>query len=258
MLLVRFLYNDSDIRYGILEAETILTLKESFNVELDIDNYHKFIHTNIDASKVTFLPPCEPTKIVGIALNYQGVSGASVKVEEPLAFIKSTNTLAVNHTNIYINSAFPTWGECELAVVIKRQAKNVNYGDTSDYILGYLPANDITSENYNGRDHHLARSKSADGFCPVGRYIDLDYKYRNKTIKGFQNNILIREGNTNDMIFSVEKIIEWLTSWMTLYPGDIILTGAPPRVRGKQFLESGDSYSVNVEGFESLSIRVES
>ena len=112
------------------------------------------------------------------------------------------------------------------------------------------------TDAYSGRDHHLARSKSADGFCPVGKFIDLDYQYQNKKIQGYQNNILIREGNTNEMIFSIDKIISWLSSWMTLNPGDIILTGAPKRVCEKKFLKSGDLYTVRLEGFDELTTHV--
>ena len=88
------------------------------------------------------------------------------------------------------------------------------------------------------------------------RLIIGDFQYKNKKIQGYQNDVLIRDGNTNNMVYSIEKIIEWLSSWMTLNPGDIILSGAPPRVRKKQFLKSGDIYSVQLEGFDDLNIRV--
>ena len=190
MFLCRFLYNDLNPKYGLIDDCKIFILNSSFNIELDYIYYKDFITDEVNISDVQFIPPCLPSKIVGIALNYPGVGEIKSGLDEPLAFIKGLNTLVLDDFVLDLPPHIMAWGECELAVVIKRQAKNVNYGDTSDYILGYLPANDITSENYNGRDHHLARSKSADGFCPVGRYIDLDYKYRNKTIKGFQNNIL--------------------------------------------------------------------
>jgi 2-keto-4-pentenoate hydratase/2-oxohepta-3-ene-1,7-dioic acid hydratase in catechol pathway len=256
MYLSRFIFNDHNPKYGLIDDSKIFILNNSFNIELDYIYYKDFITDEVDISGVQFLPPCEPSKIVGIALNYPGVAESNSDLEEPLVFIKGLNTLVLDNVVLDLSPAIMAWGECELAAVIKHKVKNISSDSVHKSILGFMPANDITCNNLYKRDHHLARSKSADGFCPVGKYIDLDYQYCNKKIQGYQNNILIREGNTDDMIFSIEKIIEWLSTWMTLNPGDIILTGAPPRVREKQFLKPGDLYSVRVEGFDNLNLKV--
>ena len=73
-----------------------------------------------------------------------------------------------------------------------------------------------------------------------------------KEILAFHNDILLREGNTNQMIWNPERIIIWLSTWMTLYPGDIIITGTPSRVRDRLFLKDGDTYTVKIEGFPDL------
>jgi len=256
MHLCRFLYNDSNPNYGLLEGNTIFRLNNSFNVSLDCVYYKDYIAESVKISDVKFLPPCEPTKIVGIALNYPGVAENSSYIDEPLVFIKGLNALALSDNKLDLLPSINAWGECELAIVIKHELKNININSVHEGILGFMPANDITCSNFHGRDHHLARSKSSDGFCTVGKYIDIDYEYHNKKIVAFQNNILIRKGNSDEMIFSVEKIVQWLSTWMTLKPGDIILTGAPPRVREKQFLKSGDTYSVRIEGFDDLNTEV--
>jgi len=256
MHLCRFLYNDSIPYYGLLEEDCIFRFNSSFNISLDCVYYKDYIAETLKISDVKFLPPCEPTKIIGIALNYPGVGENNTTNDEPLVFIKGLNTLALSDDNLDLLPTINAWGECELAIVIKHELKNINISTVHEGILGFMPANDITCSNFHGRDHHLARSKSADGFCTVGKYINIDYEYHNKKILAFQNNILIREGNSNEMIFSVEKIVQWLSTWMTLEPGDIILTGAPQRVRKKQFLKSGDIYSVRIEGFEDLNTEV--
>jgi len=256
MFLCRFLYNDLNPKYGLIDGCKIFILNSSFNIELDYIYYKDFITDEVNISDVQFLPPCLPSKIVGIALNYPGVGEIKSGLDEPLAFIKGLNTLVLDDFVLNLPPHIMAWGECELAAVIKHKVKNISSDKVHESILGFMPANDITCNNFYKRDHHLARSKSADGFCPVGKYIDLDYQYHNKKIQGYHNNILIREGNTDDMIFSIEKIIRWLSTWMTLNPGDIILSGAPPRVRDKQFLKSGDLYSVKVEGFDDLNTEV--
>ena len=256
MYLCRFLYDDINPKYGLMHDKKIFILSSSFNIELDYIDYKNLIIGEVDISKISFLPPCEPSKIVGIALNYLGVGEEKNNPDEPLVFIKGLNSLVLDDISLNLNSSYSTWGECELAAVIKHKLKDISSNKVLKNILGFMPANDITCNNFQNRDHHLARSKSADGYCPVGKYIDLDYQYKNKKIQGYQNNILIREGNTDDMIFSIEKTIEWLSTWMTLNPGDIILSGAPPRVREKLFLKSGDIYSVKLQGFDDLNVRV--
>ena len=115
--------------------------------------------------------------------------------------------------------------------------------------------NDISCSNVDNRDHHLARSKSADNFCPVGEYIDTTYDHKNKFIRAYHNDQLLRDGNTSEFIWSPSKIIFELSKWMTLNPGDLILTGAPKRVRDRQFLEHGDEYRIEIEGLPILSNR---
>ena len=256
MYLCRFLYNDIHPKYGLLDGSKIFSLNNLFHIELDFNFIKDFISDEVNASDVKFLPPCEPSKIIGIALNYPGVGEINSNLDEPLVFIKGLNSLVLDNVPLVLKSSDMAWGECELAAVIKHKVKNIKSNTVLDSILGFMPANDITCNNFGNRDHHLARSKSVDGFCPVGKFIDLDYQYKNKKIQGYQNDILIRDGNTNNMVYSIEKIIEWLSSWMTLNPGDIILTGAPPRVREKQFLRPDDTYSVRIEGFDNLNIRV--
>lgn len=192
------------------------------------------------------------SKIVALAINFRGATGLTATITEPLVFLKSSNAITGNNAKIKLPFSEKTWGESELAAVIKKPSKNVPLNEAQDCILGYLPANDVSCDNIESWDHHLARSKSADGFCPLGDYIDTDYDPRNKIIRAYHNDVLLREGNTNSMIWPFPKIIHWLSQWMTLYPGDIVLSGAPPRVGEKLFLKPGDSFRVEIEGLKPL------
>ena len=93
-------------------------------------------------------------------------------------------TIVLNYdSKVKLPKKHKTWGEAELGVVIKKKCKQINIKNVNNYILGFIPANDITCDNYENIDHHLAFSKSADGFCPVGEYIDTEYKYNNKNLE---------------------------------------------------------------------------
>ena len=76
--------------------------------------------------------------------------------------------------------------------------------------------------------------------------------FKNKKILAYHNDILLRKGNTDEMIWNPEQIIIWLSSWMTIYPGDLVITGTPSRVRDRLYLKSGDTYTVRIEGFPDL------
>ncbi|MBT7901700.1 MAG: hypothetical protein HN601_12250 [Candidatus Marinimicrobia bacterium] len=234
--------------YGIIESGLIHPITDSpysNDFTIDRDNPLAF-------DPKLLLAPCKPSKIIALAINYQGATGQTEDMSEPLVFIKASNCVVSCNNNVKIAFSSETWGESELGVVIKKETKNISSDQIRNHILGYVPVNDVSCENVDGRDHHLARSKSADGYCPMGHWIDTEYKYQGKKIEAYHNKTLIRSGRTDDMIWDPEKIIVWLSSWMTLYPGDVISTGAPVRTRDRLYLKNGDTYTVHIEGFPDL------
>jgi len=245
-------YKDSKLNklnYGILKNDLVHPL-----IGTPFDNSMKYDTSRdpLHYEESILAAPCEPTKVIALAINYQGATGQTSDMSEPLVFLKSSNTVVdVNHA-VELPFKSNTWGESELGVVIRKRVKKIVEAEVRDYILGYVPANDVSCDNVDSRDHHLARSKSADGFCPLGHYIDTDYDFRNKTILAYHNEILLRQGNTDAMIWNPEKIVAWLSNWMTLYPGDVVITGAPSRVRDRLFLHDGDTYTVAIEGFPKM------
>jgi 2-keto-4-pentenoate hydratase/2-oxohepta-3-ene-1,7-dioic acid hydratase in catechol pathway len=250
MKIIRYKNNNlNSDSYGIIESNTIYPIIGTpYTQELNINrDYAIPLDLNL------LLVPCKPTKVVALAINYQGATGQTVKMSEPLVFLKSTNAIVPCNHKVKLPFTSNTWGEAELGVVMKNTTSpKVSASNVKEYILGYTYANDISSDNVEDRDHHLARSKSADGFCPVGQFIDTDYAYQNKEILAYHNDILLREGNTDQMIWNPERIIVWLSTWMTLYSGDIIITGTPSRVRDRLFLKDGDTYTVKIEGFPDM------
>ena len=125
-----------------------------------------------------------------------------------------------------------------------------------EYILGYTIANDITTSYKNNHDHHLALSKSLDNYCPIANFIETNFNYKNKIIEGFHNGILIRKANTSKLILNPSEILSHLSSFITLYPGDLILTGAPPRVTSRKYLKKNDSYKVKISNLGSITINI--
>jgi len=194
----------------------------------------------------------KPSKIIGIAVNYEGATGLDDTMSEPLIFLKGSNTFLNNNEKIKIPFNLPCWGEVELGVVISKKAKNISIDEVESYILGYTIVNDITIKNIDNRDHHLARSKSVDNFCPVLDTLDTSFIPKDQKLKAFHNGILLREGKISDMIWSPEKIVSEVSHWMTLEKGDLILTGTPPRVKERMFLKNNDTFLCEIEGLGKL------
>nr|WP_051275389.1 fumarylacetoacetate hydrolase family protein [Aestuariibacter salexigens] len=170
----------------------------------------------------------------------------------PLVFIKANNAFNPSNHEVKIDIGLRTWGEPELAIVIGKPVYRVAQDAASQYIAGYTLANDVTCDDPDGRDHHLARSKSADGFCPILPFYDDCFQPDEQKITAFHNGELLRSAVLSDMIWNPAKIVSELSQWMTLEAGDIVLTGAPPRVRDRLFIQPGDIYRCEIEHLGSL------
>lgn len=209
---------------------------------------------------VTWLPPLNPTRqprtIFALGLNYADHAKelAFKAPEEPLVFLKSPSALTGHRqtTRRPANVAFMHY-ECELAIVVGRDAKRVKRDDAYDFIDGYTVAND-----YAVRDHlenwyrPNLRAKNRDGATPLGPW----FVDRNDiadpmalALSTTVNGKLTQSGNTKDMIFDVPFLIEYFSSFMTLRPGDLILTGTPDGVVDCQ---PGDVIVTEIEGVGAL------
>lgn len=249
MKIIRFKYK-KETYYGTLEDNAVYMSNIS---PYEVDSFKNSVNFKhpIDINEVEFLNPIKPSKIIGIAENYHKKGKVVSKEYEPLVFLKAPNTLSIQ-SKIKKPFNLNAWGESELGVVIGKKIQNISKSNVSDSILGFALTNDITISNIHNRDHHLARSKSIDNFCPISKFIDTKFRYNNKIISSYHNGILLRKASTNKMIWNIEEIISNISKWMTLEAGDLILTGAPPRVRDRMFIKNGDVFTVMIEGLGKM------
>jgi 2-keto-4-pentenoate hydratase/2-oxohepta-3-ene-1,7-dioic acid hydratase in catechol pathway len=205
---------------------------------------------------VRLAAPCAPTKVVAVAINYKEATGATAGMKEPLVFLKSPE--GVIGPGEAIRCPFRgvrVWGEPEIAVVIGRRLSGASVRTARRGIFGYTIANDVSAHNVQGWDHHLARSKAADTFCPLGPWIDTRFEPGDHRIEGWHNDVLLRRGRAGDRLWKDAALIAWLSRWMTLNPWDVVLTGTPPRTRDRLFLREGDTFACEVEGLGRLENR---
>jgi len=200
-----------------------------------------------------------PGKIIAVGLNYRDHAKELRMAipKEPVIFLKP-NTTVIGHLDdiIYPKGSSQIDYEAELAVIIKKTARNISKQDHKQFVLGYTCANDITARDLQKRDVQWTRAKSFDTFCPLGPVVTDEIDPENVRIRLFLNGQLKQDSSTANMIFNVGDIISFISSVMTLLPGDVILTGTPVGVGS---MKAGDSVEVEVEGIGKLknNVRVE-
>ncbi|MBI1870513.1 MAG: fumarylacetoacetate hydrolase family protein [Chlamydiae bacterium] len=247
MRLVRYKSNEGHPEYGCVEGSDVYRVSGDPLVKVE----RKEKVGTLDL--VSLLAPCRPNKILAIAINFPGIDGYSSMMNEPLVFLKSsTSVCGPGEAVINPFPALPWWGEAELAVVIKKPLKNILENQVREGILGFTIGNDVTVENVDHRDHHLARSKCPDQFCPIGPWIDTDFDPSDCLIEAIQNGEVIRRARSSAQVWQWPKIVSWLSTWITLEPWDVILTGNPPDTVGMHFVQHGDIYTARVEGLGEL------
>lgn len=242
---IRFERNGMDA-YAVLEGDLIREIKGDIYSDYEItDNLYKL-------SEVKVLPPCKPSKIIGIGLNYyDAVKKNNAKVPvEPVVFLKpSTSIIGSGEAIIYPNLSKIITYEVELAVIIGKKTHKINKEDAMDYIFGYTIANDVTAKDLLGKYGPWDIGKSFDTFLPIGPYIVTDIDPSNLAISMKQNEKVTQMSNTNEMIFDVRSIISYVSNIMTLLPGDVIITGTPA---GASELHEGDLLVGTIESIGEL------
>jgi 2-keto-4-pentenoate hydratase/2-oxohepta-3-ene-1,7-dioic acid hydratase in catechol pathway len=225
---------------------------ELFKLRGDIFGSPSFDRKPIARKGVRTLAPVTPSKIICVGLNYADHARELNKSlpKEPLFWFKATTSLIGDGGKIEI--PFPnhrTDFEAELCIVIGRRVRNVTPGSAARYILGYTCAQDISDRTIQSNETQWARCKSFDTFTPLGPYIETKIDPRDLTIQLFQNGQLRQNSNTSQLIFDCYELVSFVSTNMTLLPGDIILTGTPSGI-GK--IESGDKLEVRIHGLAPL------
>lgn len=197
-----------------------------------------------------------PSKIIAIGLNYYDhAKELHMSIPDyPLIFLKPPTTVVENGGIImYPPQSKEVHYEGELAIVMKDTARHVSKRDAHRYISGYTCANDMTARDLQRIDGQWTRAKSFDTFCPLGPCIVSDIDPTTVDITTRVNGIVKQHSNTKNMIFNVFELVAFISSIMTLLPGDVIITGTPPGVGP---IEVGDEVEIEIEGIGILKNRV--
>ena len=209
-----------------------------------------------------FAPVPRPGKIICIGLNYRDHAAESNMAipEKPVMFSKFSNcVVAPGEPVVLPTTSQQVDYEAELAVVIGRRAKHVSADRAYDYVLGYTAFNDVSARDFQFADGQWQRGKSCDTFAPMGQTIvttDTITDPHKLSIKLVLNGQTMQDSNTDQLIFGVPALIEFITQSITLEPGDVIATGTPPGVgfarKPPVFLKPGDQMEVLIEGMGGL------
>lgn len=260
MRIVKFLNKDGDTVHG-----TLGSIEERIAYRIVGDIYGEYEVTDRREDIVKFLSPVAPTMIIGLGLNYRKHAEETGVLcpEIPVMFLKGINSV-IGHEEYII---LPKIGagqvdyEAELAVVIGKDAKNINQSEAMDYVLGYTCANDVSARDWQieKQKKQWARGKSFDTFCPLGPCLVTKDELKNPNnlqISLFINGIRCQNSNTSDMVFYVPDIISNLSQSLTLLRGTVILTGTPQGVgfvrKPPVFLKEGDQVTVFIENIGYL------
>ncbi len=208
---------------------------------------------HIDEASAAYLPPCDPTKILCIHLNYDSrrVEFRAPELDTPTYFQKPLTTLNSHRGTLYRPADCQLLNyEGEIAAVVGRPMRDVAPADVWDHLAGFAPANDVGSHDFRETDAgSMLRVKGQDGFCPIGPGLVAGVDIRQSTLRTYINGSVVQEDPVANMTFGIDYILADLCRYITLLPGDIVLTGTPANSRPMQL---GDVVEVEVTGVGRL------
>lgn len=218
------------------------------------------LHARSDVTLAAPVP--RPGKIICIGLNYRDHAeeqGAELP-KAPLVFSKFSNcVLPPGGTIIIPPGSTQTDFEAELGVVIGKRATRVNKADAMDYVLGYCNFHDVSARDFQFADGQWQRGKASDTFAPFGEFIATTDEIPDPHVLGIRlrlNGETMQDSNTDQLLFDVPNLVEYLSNFITLEPGDVIATGTPPGVgfarKPPIYLKHGDVVEVEIDGLGVL------
>lgn len=265
MRIVRFTAGE-DPQFGVLTGEVDeqgIPGEDAKVVALTGDPLYVGLHlssTEHALEDVRLLAPVLPrSKVVGIGRNYAAHAAelGNDLPSEPLFFIKpNTSVVGPDDPVFYPRQSSEVHYEGELAVVIGRICRDVPKEKVGDVVWGYTVGNDVTARDLQRSDVQFTRAKGFDSFCPLGPWVETELtldQVGNLRVQTWLNGDLKQDGNTDQMVFDVASLVAYVSSVMTLLPGDVILTGTPAGVGP---MDPGDEVEVFVEGIGSLTNKV--
>jgi 2-keto-4-pentenoate hydratase/2-oxohepta-3-ene-1,7-dioic acid hydratase in catechol pathway len=243
----------TDPHFGVMEDENTVRAIASDPLYAGVFKQEE----TFSLEEIRLLAPVLPrSKVVCVGKNYADHAaemGGEVP-SEPIIFIKpNTSVIGPNEIIQWPNTSERIDHEAELAVVISKICKEVPREKVNDVIFGYTLANDVTARDLQKKDGQWTRAKSFDTFCPLGPWIDTDFRPGNQMITAHVDGELKQSAPLSDMVFDVPFIIEFVTKVMTLLPGDVILTGTPSGIGA---MNPGGEVVVSIDGLGSLRNKV--
>ena len=252
MRIARF-SSDGDVSFGVVEgpgndpADLVVATLEG----------HPFAPFSFTGARhrltdVRLLAPVLPSKVVCIGKNYADhvAEMGGTAPADPVVFLKpSTSVIGPGDPIVLPRNSNRVDHEAELGIVIGRLCREVPKERALDVVLGYTCGNDVTARDHQQADGQWTRGKSHDSFCPLGPWVETDLDVRDVGVQCFVDGEVRQDGRTSQLLHDVPAIIEWVTAFMTLLPGDVILTGTPAGVGP---LAAGNAVTVLVEGIGPL------
>ncbi len=236
-----------ELYYGVLEGEAVALLSSHPFGPFEPDG------RVVRVEDVRLVAPVLPSKVVAVGRNYAEhvrEMGGDAPPTTPMVFLKpSTSVVGPGEPIALPWQSEQVEHEAELAVVIGRLCRDVPEDRVADVILGYTCANDVTARDLQRTDGQWGRAKGFDSFCPIGPWIETAFDPDDAVIECRVNGQVRQHGSTGDMVRTVPELVAWISSVMTLLPGDVILTGTPA---GVSALSAGDEVSVSVAGIGTL------
>jgi 2-keto-4-pentenoate hydratase/2-oxohepta-3-ene-1,7-dioic acid hydratase in catechol pathway len=237
------------------DGAAFCVVQEGYVALIDGHPFARFGLTNEVAplDQVRLLAPIIPSKVLCVGKNYAGHAaemGGEVP-QEPLIFSKPSTAVIGPGDEIHLpRLSQEVQHEAELAVVISRVTRRVSAGDALDSVLGYTCGNDVTARDLQRRDGQWTRAKGFDTFCPLGPWIETEWDpNRVHAVRCRVNGDLRQDGHTGQLVFSVGELIAYVSAFLTLLPGDVLLTGTPAGVGP---LHDGDTVEVEVDEIGTL------
>lgn len=210
----------------------------------------------VPLNECLILPIVVPSKIVCVGLNFkEHAKELNMDVaEEPMIFLKPPSAIIGNNDSIVLpSSSSQVDYEGELAIIIGQPTKNMAPENVKPNIFGYACANDVTARDFQRKDKLFTRAKGFDTFAPIGPCIETELDTSELGIRTIINGTVHQEGNTRDMIYNPEQLVSYISTIMTLNPGDVVMTGTP---KGIGTIKEGDTVEVEIEGIGTLTNKV--
>ncbi len=235
-----------ELHYGVIEGEAVALLSSHPFGPFEPDG------RVLPLADVRLVAPVLPSKIIAVGKNYADHAremGGEVPAA-PMIFLKpSTSVIGPGEPIALPWQSEQVEHEAELAVVIGRLCRDVPEDRVPEVVLGYTCANDVTARDLQRTDGQWGRAKGFDTFCPLGPWIETSVDLDDADITCLVNGELRQSGTTGDMVRDVVELVSWISSVMTLLPGDVILTGTPAGVGP---IVAGDTVSVSIDGIGTL------